>query len=134
MVSWCVGHLLEQAMPEDYDKRLRHWRREDLPIFPQPWKLLPKAATRDQLQAIRGLLKEADLVINCGDPDREGQLLVDEVLEHLRWRGRTLRAWQHLAPMAAICGHRDLDSEHQRLKACPSFDVRAFYLERQLAG
>ena len=47
---------------------------------------------------------------------------------------RTLRAWQHLAPMAAICGHRDLDSEHQRLKACPSFDVRAFYLERQLAG
>jgi len=46
---------------------------------------------------------------------------------------KTLRAWQELAPMAAVCGHRDLDSEHQRLKACPSFDVRAFYLERQLA-
>ncbi len=93
VVSWCVGHLLEQAMPEDYDKRLSQWRREDLPILPEQWKLLPKAATRDQLQIIRGLLKEADLVINCGDPDREGQLLVDEVLEHLRWRGRTLRAW-----------------------------------------
>ncbi len=91
VVSWCVGHLLEQAMPEDYDKRLSQRRREDLPILPEQWKLLPKPATRDQFQVIRGLLKEADLVINCGDPDREGQLLVDEVLEHLRWR--TLRAW-----------------------------------------
>lgn len=93
VVSWCVGHLLEQAMPEDYDPRLRQWRSQDLPILPQRWKSLPKAATEDQLAAIRGLLKQADLVVHCGDPDREGQLLVDEVLEHLHWPGPTLRAW-----------------------------------------
>lgn len=44
-----------------------------------------------------------------------------------------LNAWQSVAPTAHVCGHRDLDSDHQRLKACPSFDVRAAYLEHCLA-
>lgn len=45
----------------------------------------------------------------------------------------TLEAMQALAPTAHICGHRDLDSEHQRLKACPSFDVREAYLLHRLS-
>jgi N-acetyl-anhydromuramyl-L-alanine amidase AmpD len=44
----------------------------------------------------------------------------------------TLDAWRTLAPRAATCGHRDLDSTHQALKACPSFDVREYYLAHRL--
>ncbi len=39
------------------------------------------------------MLKKASLVVHAGDPDREGQLLVDEVLEHFRYAGRVQRFW-----------------------------------------
>ena len=37
LVSWCVGHLVELAPPEQYDPRYARWRLEDLPIVPQAW-------------------------------------------------------------------------------------------------
>ena len=33
-VSWCVGHLVEQADAEEYDSRYAKWNLEDLPIIP----------------------------------------------------------------------------------------------------
>ncbi|QEP42460.1 hypothetical protein D5085_04485 [Ectothiorhodospiraceae bacterium BW-2] len=42
VVTWCIGHLYEQAMPEDYDASLKRWSRESLPIVPESWKLKPK--------------------------------------------------------------------------------------------
>lgn len=93
VVTWCVGHLYEQAMPEDYDAALKKWTRESLPIVPKVWKLKPKKAHRQQIAVIKAQLKQARRVIHCGDPDREGQLLVDEVLEKLRWKGPVERAW-----------------------------------------
>lgn len=39
-----------------------------------------------------------------------------------------LQVWKRLAPHAEILGHRDLQSPHARLKACPSFDVGAWWL------
>lgn len=93
IVTWCFGHILEMAMPEDYDPSLKAWRTEDLPILPSVWKLLPKASAKQQLALIGRILKEADQVVNAGDPDREGQLLVDEVLEHFGYRGPVKRFW-----------------------------------------
>ncbi|CAH0533849.1 DNA topoisomerase 3 [Vibrio stylophorae] len=83
-VTWCVGHLLEQAMPEQYDERYKKWQLQDLPIMPAQWQLVVKKGTRQQLTVIRQLLKEATQIIHAGDPDREGQLLVDEVLSYCR--------------------------------------------------
>lgn len=83
-VSWCVGHLLEQAEPEAYDERYKRWRLEDLPIVPEQWQLRPRSGTRKQLAVLRKLMHEADSIVHCGDPDREGQLLVDELFEYLR--------------------------------------------------
>jgi DNA topoisomerase-3 len=83
IVTWCVGHILEQAMPEDYEERYKRWAFDDLPIVPQQWKLLPKENCKAQLSAIKSLLQGCDVVVNAGDPDREGQLLVDEVLRFL---------------------------------------------------
>ena len=80
VVSWCIGHLLEQAQPDAYDPAFKQWRREHLPIIPREWKLEAKAKTRGQLAVLKKLLKEADAIVHAGDPDREGQLLVDEVI------------------------------------------------------
>ncbi|MDO5693511.1 MAG: DNA topoisomerase III [Pseudomonadota bacterium] len=83
IVTWCVGHILEQFMPEDYDPALKQWRAETLPIAPDQWKLKVKDGMQGQVKAIGDLLKRASVVVNAGDPDREGQLLVDEVLLYL---------------------------------------------------
>lgn len=91
--TWCIGHILEQADPHTYNPRFKRWRAEDLPIIPEEWALEPIPRTRDQLLIIEGLLKNADKVINAGDPEREGQLIVDEVLEFLGYEGPTERLW-----------------------------------------
>jgi DNA topoisomerase-3 len=91
VVSWCLGHLLEQAPPERYDPRYKQWRLDDLPIIPQRWQLVPRSQARSQLAVLRKLIKSADSVVHAGDPDREGQLLVQEVLDHLGWRRETQR-------------------------------------------
>lgn len=82
-VSWCLGHLLEQAEPDEYDPQFKSWREEHLPIIPEQWKLKPRSKTRKQLTVLRKLIKQADALVHAGDPDREGQLLVDEVINHL---------------------------------------------------
>jgi DNA topoisomerase-3 len=83
-VSWCVGHLLEQAEPDAYDPSYKQWRQEHLPIIPPQWQLKPKPSSRKQLAVLRGLVKQADQIIHAGDPDREGQLLVDQVIDYLK--------------------------------------------------
>lgn len=91
--TWCVGHILEQADPHVYDPRFKRWRAEDLPIIPESWVLEPIPRSREQLQIIEELLKTAESVINAGDPEREGQLIVDEVLDFLGYSGPAERLW-----------------------------------------
>lgn len=95
-VSWCIGHLLEQAEPDAYDDAFKSWKLEHLPIVPQTWKLMPKTKTRSQLTVLRKLVKQASAIINAGDPDREGQLLVDEVIAYLGVKGDKLNQVQRL--------------------------------------
>lgn len=90
-VTWCLGHLLEQAPPEAYDPADKQWRLDRLPIVPQQWKLMPRHKARGQLAVIRKLIKQAASVVHAGDPDREGQLLVQEVIEYMKYRGPVQR-------------------------------------------
>lgn len=83
VVTWCVGHLLEQAQPDAYDSRYARWSLADLPIIPEKWQLQPRSSVAKQLNVIKRLLQDASQVVHAGDPDREGQLLVDEVLDYL---------------------------------------------------
>lgn len=88
VVSWCIGHLLEQAEPDAYDERYKSWQLEHLPIMPEQWQLKAKSETRKQLTVLRKLVKSAKQIVHAGDPDREGQLLVDEVIDFLNVSAR----------------------------------------------
>ena len=94
-VTWCFGHILEAAPPEDYDPRMDPWPGDPsaLPVIPKTWRLIPVPKAKEQLGIIRDLLKNATEIVHAGDPDREGQLLVDEVLEHLGIRKPVRRIW-----------------------------------------
>ena len=82
-VTWLFGHILEQYSPDEYDEKYKKWQIEDLPIVPDVWKLKVKADAKKQYKIVSALAKEADEIVHAGDPDREGQLLVDEVLAHI---------------------------------------------------
>jgi DNA topoisomerase III len=87
VVAWCVGHVLEQAAPEQYDEQLKVWRLEHLPIVPARWLLVPKQSTRELFETLKKLVSRATTVVHAGDEGREGQLLVDEVLEYCGYEG-----------------------------------------------
>ena len=101
LVSWCFGHLMELADPDTYlgddvpvnKKGKKAWREEDLPIFPVKWKNEVKKDCSKQFRLLGKLLKQCDQVVGAGDPDREGQLLIDEVLEHYGNKKPVLRYW-----------------------------------------
>lgn len=96
VVSWCIGHLLEQAEPEAYDPAFKRWQLQHLPIVPEKWKLQPRASSKAQLGILKKLIGQADLLVHAGDPDREGQLLVDEVIHWCGVTGAKLNATQRL--------------------------------------
>lgn len=95
-VSWCIGHLLEQAEPDAYNPRYKKWQQQDLPIIPEQWQLKVKSNTRKQLSVLRKLVKQATTLVHAGDPDREGQLLVDEVISYLGVKGKKLSTIERL--------------------------------------
>ena len=81
VVTWLIGHVLQQVEPDAYDPKYKKWRAEDLPIVPKDWKLEVNPDTVEQFKIVKELIRRADEIIHAGDPDREGQLLVDEVLD-----------------------------------------------------
>jgi DNA topoisomerase-3 len=83
VVTWGFGHILRQAEPGEYDPKYEKWRMEDLPIIPATWKLLVSPSCQKQFDVIKKLIDEATEIVHAGDPDREGQLLIDEVLEYV---------------------------------------------------
>ena len=83
VITWAFGHMLEQVEPGEYDEKYKFWRFESLPILPTSWKLKIKSSSAKQFKVISDLIKKATTIVNAGDPDREGQLLIDEMLDYL---------------------------------------------------
>ena len=96
---WLDGHAFEQAEPDHYlpadvpttDKGKKRWRVQDLPIIPQAWTIQPKEQKRRRLDMLADELKRCDLVYHMGDPDAEGQVLVDECLQFYNYKGPVKR-------------------------------------------
>lgn len=86
-VTWCYGHMLALQDPDEIDEKYKYWQMEHLPI--EPFLPAPRKIPNDkekQVGIIRDLLKQADMIVNAGDPDDEGQLLIDELLRYFNNR------------------------------------------------
>ena len=77
IVSWCIGHLVELAQPEDYDEKYSKWRYADLPIFPADWKYKVSSATKKQFGVLKRLMARDDVtsLVCATDAGREGELI-----------------------------------------------------------
>ena len=89
IVTWAYGHIMMTAMPEAYGKEYADF--STYPVIPSTWKKRPSPSTKEQFEYIRSVLGKADVVVNGGDPNREGQLLIDEILEYVGYKGEVRR-------------------------------------------
>lgn len=93
-VIGCAGHLLELVEPEDINHKWgKPWTIDVLPIYSHDWKKEPTKDKKDLVDKIALLLPQADCVIHAGDPDEEGQLIVDELLDYLGYDGDVWRVY-----------------------------------------
>lgn len=93
-VCACAGHLLELVEPEAIDPRWgKPWNLDVLPVYVPDWPKEPDEDKRSLVDDIAGLLKTCDSVIAAGDPDDEGQLIVDELLDYLGYAGKVERVY-----------------------------------------
>lgn len=95
IVSWCVGHLIELANPEDYDEKYKKWRKEDLPIFPASFSYQVTASTKKQYQVLKDLMKRSDVdsLVEATDAGREGELIFRLVYKQAGCKKPFERLW-----------------------------------------
>jgi DNA topoisomerase III len=95
VITWCIGHLVELEEPAAYEAAWKAWRLDTLPMLPRAFKLRPVAGTRDQLSALRELLRDRrfDEVVNACDAGREGELIFRYVYELAGCRLPIKRLW-----------------------------------------
>jgi DNA topoisomerase-3 len=95
VITWCIGHLVELEEPAAYDPAWKAWRLDTLPMLPEAFKLRPVPGTRDQLRAVRELLRDRRFteVVNACDAGREGELIFRYVYELAGSRLPVKRLW-----------------------------------------
>lgn len=93
-VCACAGHLLELVEPDAIDPKWgKPWSLDVLPVEVHNWPKEPTEDKKSLVEEIAGLLETCDSVIAAGDPDDEGQLIVDELLDYLGYTGKVKRVY-----------------------------------------
>ena len=95
VVTWGLGHLVELQNPEDYDKKYKEWKDEDLPIMPEKLKTMVIPQTGHQYRIVKGLIwrKDVDKIVIATDAGREGELVARWILKQAENRKPCLRLW-----------------------------------------
>lgn len=85
------GHILTLKEPEDVRPEWKKWSAELL--WPgQFYGKKPVTDTRDLLDKIRAAARGADEIVIATDCDREGQVIGEEIVEFIGFRGKVRRA------------------------------------------
>ncbi|MDP2131988.1 MAG: DNA topoisomerase III [Sulfuritalea sp.] len=84
VLSSAVGHLLELAVPEEYDVKRGKWSFAHLPMIPPHFALNPIEKTQERLRLLTRLIKRKDVtgLVNACDAGREGELIFRYVAQH----------------------------------------------------
>ncbi len=95
VVTWALGHLVTLADPEEYDKKYKEWKIEDLPMMPEKMELVVIRQTAKQYQAVKAQLfrKDVSEIIIATDAGREGELVARWILEKARCTKPVKRLW-----------------------------------------
>lgn len=105
IVTWVFGHLFSLYDIEDYEKNSdKKWKMDNLPCFPEKFKFKLKednnkkvdSGVLKQFNIIKELINknEVDAIINAGDADREGEIIIRLcIMNALKSKKKLLRLW-----------------------------------------
>lgn len=103
VLSSAVGHLVEIAVPEEYDVKRGKWSFAHLPMIPPHFALNPIAKTESRLKVLNKLIKRKDVsaLINACDAGREGELIFRLIAQYAKAKQPIKRLWlQSMTPGA----------------------------------
>jgi DNA topoisomerase-3 len=118
VLSSAVGHLLEIAVPEEYDVKRGKWTFTHLPMIPPHFALNPIAKTESRLKVLNKLIKRKDVtaLINACDAGREGELIFRLIAQYAKAKQPVSRLWlQSMTPGAIRDGFHKLRTDEEML-------------------
>ena len=97
IVSWAFGHLFKLRDVDGYVGEKRKWSEVKLPFFPEKFEFELKndSGIKKQYKILKNLInsKEVDEIVNAGDADREGQIIVDIIINVIKTDKKIKRLW-----------------------------------------
>ncbi|MCL2657593.1 MAG: DNA topoisomerase III [Betaproteobacteria bacterium] len=104
VLSSAIGHLLELAVPEEYEVKRGKWSFTHLPMIPPRFALNPIDKTADRLKLLTKLIKRKDVtgLVNACDAGREGELIFNYIVQHAKSDKAVNRLWLQSMTPAAI--------------------------------
>ncbi len=103
VLSSAVGHLLELAVPQEYEVKKGKWSFKHLPVIPPHFDLSPIEKSEQRLNVLLRLMKRKDVtgLVNACDAGREGELIFRYIAQHARTKKPIERLWlQSMTPQS----------------------------------
>jgi DNA topoisomerase-3 len=128
VLSSAVGHLLELAVPEEYEVKRGKWSFAHLPVIPPRFELAPIERSETRLNLLLRLIKRKDVtgLINACDAGREGELIFRYIVQHARARKPIQRLWlQSMTPNAIREGFAGLRPDRELLPLADAAKCRS---------
>lgn len=129
IVTWAFGHLFSLCDIEDYSPTTSgKWTMENLPCFPEKFRFaLRKNAAKKtdegvkkQFEIIKSLCarEDVDTIVNAGDADREGEIIVRLCIKNSGTEKEQMRLWlpdQTEQTVKKALGEMKSESEYDNL-------------------
>jgi len=118
VLSSAVGHLLELAVPEEYDVKRGKWSFAHLPVIPPHFDLAPIERNENRLKVLLKLAKRKDVdgLVNACDAGREGELIFRYIARYAGNKKPVERLWlQSMTPTAIREGFQRLRADKDML-------------------
>lgn len=99
IVSWCVGHIMALALPNDEqygEKYQNYWTFDNLPILPEDWKfIIADEKKKDQLDVLKKLMNDnrVDELVCATDAGREGECIFRYIYNFIGCKKPFKRLW-----------------------------------------
>lgn len=104
IITWAFGHLFSLCDIEDYSPtESGRWTMENLPCFPEEFRFAlrknadkkPDEGVKKQFEIIKSLCnrQDVDKIVNAGDADREGEIIVRLCVKNSGAEKEELRLW-----------------------------------------
>ncbi len=128
VLSSAVGHLLELAVPEEYDVKRGKWSFAHLPVIPPHFALAPIEKSADRLNLLLRLMKRKDVagLVNACDAGREGELIFRYIVQHAHSTKPIERLWlQSMTPQSIREGFDRLRRDKELLPLADAAKCRS---------